>query len=103
MEIAGTTVLLNHMPYQIKPGSAESSAESRGYSIPRHAKYRPTDHGLWLLHGHVHEKWKSKGKMINVGVDVWDFYPVPITAIESLIQGAIPDLIYLNFNMLSFT
>lgn len=86
LEIAGTTVLLNHMPYQSK--EAENTAENRRYSIPRHAKYRPPDHGLWLLHGHIHEKWKSKDKMINVGVDVWEFYPVPITTIEGLIQGA---------------
>jgi calcineurin-like phosphoesterase family protein len=26
--------------------------------------------------GHVHEKWKFKKGMINVGVDQWDFYPV---------------------------
>lgn len=43
LEIAGTTVLLNHMPYQITAGTPESIAESRGYSVPRHAKYLPTD------------------------------------------------------------
>lgn len=26
--------------------------------------------------GHIHEKWKFRDHMINVGVDVWDFYPV---------------------------
>lgn len=26
--------------------------------------------------GHVHEKWKVRDKMINVGVDQWNFYPV---------------------------
>ena len=26
--------------------------------------------------GHVHEKWKFQHNMVNVGVDVWDFYPV---------------------------
>jgi calcineurin-like phosphoesterase family protein len=25
--------------------------------------------------GHVHEKWKRDGNMINVGVDVWDYTP----------------------------
>ena len=24
-----------------------------------------------LLHGHVHERWRQKEQMINVGVDVW--------------------------------
>lgn len=45
----------------------------------RFAKYRPpapTGHRL-LVHGHVHEKWKSDRYRVNVGVDVWDFQPVP--------------------------
>jgi len=28
------------------------------------------------LVGHVHEKWKFREGMVNVGVDQWDFYPV---------------------------
>jgi calcineurin-like phosphoesterase family protein len=30
--------------------------------------------------GHVHEKWKYREDInaLNVGVDVWDFYPVPL-------------------------
>lgn len=35
--------------------------------------YRPNV----LVHGHVHEKWRTNGPRINVGVDVWDFRPVP--------------------------
>lgn len=35
------------------------------------------DNGVdFLLHGHVHEKWKRNGRMLNVGVDVWNFTPV---------------------------
>jgi calcineurin-like phosphoesterase family protein len=30
---------------------------------------RPVDRGQWLLHGHVHERWLRRGRMINVGVD----------------------------------
>jgi calcineurin-like phosphoesterase family protein len=29
-----------------------------------------------LLHGHVHEKWKRRGPMVNVGVDAWQYRPV---------------------------
>ena len=28
------------------------------------------------LCGHVHQNWKFQLNLINVGVDVWDFYPV---------------------------
>ena len=34
--------------------------------------------GLLVLQGHVHEKWKVRNQRINVGVDVWDFYPVSL-------------------------
>lgn len=43
------------------------------------------DDGRWLLHGHVHNAWKTKGRMINVGVDVWDFNPVSINSIKEMI------------------
>lgn len=31
-----------------------------------------------FLHGHIHNLWKSikDKRIVNVGVDVWDFYPV---------------------------
>jgi calcineurin-like phosphoesterase family protein len=38
--------------------------------MDEHAEYR------LMLCGHVHEKWKQKGKLVNVGVDQWDFTPV---------------------------
>lgn len=80
MTIAGQTVLLNHMPYR------EESPE--GY-VPKYLEYRPRDQGGWLLHGHVHEKWKLKNRMLNVGVDVWDFYPVPLEEIARIIAAAV--------------
>jgi calcineurin-like phosphoesterase family protein len=78
MQLAGQEVLLNHFPYF----AAELAAEY----VVKHQDLRPKDRGLWLLHGHVHEKWKIKDRMINVGVDAWDFYPVPLSTIESLIH-----------------
>jgi calcineurin-like phosphoesterase family protein len=44
----------------------------------RFEKYRLEDKGEWLICGHVHEKWLKKNRMINVGVDVWDFKPVSV-------------------------
>lgn len=34
----------------------------------------------------VGQKWREQERIINVGVDVWDFYPVAITKIEALIR-----------------
>lgn len=75
MEIAGQTVKLHHMPYR-----SDHTADVR------YKELRPTDEGGWLLHGHVHDLWKINGKQINVGVDVWNFTPVPITEIERIIR-----------------
>jgi len=42
-----------------------------------------------ILCGHVHEKWKSKIEfgipVVNVGVDVWNFYPINIQEIMKYI------------------
>lgn len=78
MEIAGHNVRLHHMPY-LSEDLALTTLQ------PKHKKFRPDDDGRWLLHGHIHEKWKTKDRMINVGVDVWDFYPVSILKIEKII------------------
>lgn len=44
----------------------------------RFVDHRPDDEGQILLHGHVHNAWKIKGRQINVGVDVWDYAPVSL-------------------------
>jgi calcineurin-like phosphoesterase family protein len=61
----GTKVILSHYPYKGDSGP-----------VDRYPERRPIDEGQWLLHGHVHDRWCRRGKMINVGVDVWDWYPV---------------------------
>lgn len=65
--------LLSHMPY-----TGDHSPEDR------YAQWRPKDSGQWLLHGHVHEAWKVRGRMINVGVDVWNYTPVPLEVVKAL-------------------
>ena len=43
--------------------------------------YRPADEGLVLLHGHVHGLWKTRGRMVNIGVDVRDYAPITLSAV----------------------
>jgi calcineurin-like phosphoesterase family protein len=43
-------------------------------------------HDLYIC-GHVHTMFKSLGKIINVGVDVWGFTPVNLDDILSLIKS----------------
>jgi calcineurin-like phosphoesterase family protein len=45
--VGNREVLVCHLPYQGDSGETE-----------RYAKFRPVDEGMWLLHGHVHEKWR---------------------------------------------
>lgn len=76
LNIDGQQVILNHLPY---------SGDNVGMP-ERYQQYRSPNNGLWLLHGHVHTAWKQRDRMINVGVDQWDFTPVSITEIIELIR-----------------
>lgn len=75
LDIPGVAVVnICHHPYiLIGPGD------------DKYKNWRPKDDGRWLLSGHVHEKWKTIDKMINVGVDQWDFKPVSIEKISEII------------------
>jgi calcineurin-like phosphoesterase family protein len=61
----GLSVLACHFPYR-------GDSQDRD----RYHEHRPADEGAWLLHGHVHERWRQRGRMINVGVDAWGGYRV---------------------------
>lgn len=75
--VSGQNVLLSHFPY----------AGDR-HEEDRFEQFRLQDKGLWLIHGHVHELWKRRGKQINVGVDQWDYYPVHLDTIADLVEVA---------------
>ena len=65
---------LNHFPYV-------SKETFETYEV-KYKKYRPVQQpGELLLHGHIHGHYQSKPGIVNVGVDVWDFYPVTLEQI----------------------
>lgn len=66
-EIRFGPFLVNHLPYM---GANDSGHEGR------YPQFRPKNQGSFLLCGHVHDLWKTSGRMINVGVDVNNFTPV---------------------------
>jgi calcineurin-like phosphoesterase family protein len=74
LEVAGTAVLACHFPYQ---------GDSHGQD--RYVDARPVDRGRWLLHGHVHGRWRQRDRMINVGVDAWGYRPVSADELGRLI------------------
>lgn len=71
--INGESVLLSHFPYIGDHTDTD-----------RHDQFRLRDQGVPLVCGHVHDAWKTarsrhgrRGtRMVNVGVDQWDFAPV---------------------------
>lgn len=69
-------VNLSHFPY--RGGGDHTFTE-------RYSEWRLEDDGSPLLCGHVHDAWRTKGLMINVGVDVWDFAPVSGQALGELL------------------
>lgn len=76
--IAKQRVVLSHYPYLYGGDHTEEI---------RYPDRRPVYMGHWLIHGHAHNAWKVRDKMINVAVENWDYQPVPITEIEKIIQS----------------
>jgi len=73
----GQMVRLSHFPYR---------EQEPGEHGQKHAEHRPVDNGSWLFHGHVHQHWLKRGRMINVGVDVHDFRPVALEHLVALMK-----------------
>jgi calcineurin-like phosphoesterase family protein len=73
--IGSKPVVLAHLPY------AGDHTET-----DRYAEHRPADNGLPLICGHAHTAWKTSGRQINVGVDVWDYRPVAESTLADLIS-----------------
>jgi calcineurin-like phosphoesterase family protein len=67
-EIGGRRVVLSHYPYR-----GTEDADTTGEE--RYAALRPVNEGLPLIHGHVHSLWRSRGRMLNVGIDANDLRP----------------------------
>jgi len=88
LKIAGEFVRLRHHPYKKPWYRCFFPWQYR----EKDRKKRPVHRGGFLLHGHIHSgghkggAWKVRKKMINVGVDVTNYYPISIREIESLIS-----------------
>lgn len=73
---------LSHFPY-----TGDHTEEDR------HSGHRPVDDGLVLIHGHTHSTdkltYSNKGTVqIHVGQDAWDYRPVSLEQIFSLLDTA---------------
>jgi calcineurin-like phosphoesterase family protein len=75
LRVAKRSVKASHFPYR---GDSQDN--------DRFSEVRPHDNGDWLLHGHIHDRWRQRGRMINVGVDAWEFRPVSEATLADLIS-----------------
>lgn len=74
----GVELFLSHMPY-----TGEHDDRYGNPQEDRYAEFRFPNLGLWNVHGHVHDAWKVRDNMINVGVEVW---PDRLTSIQDILE-----------------
>ena len=90
IEIAGTDRQLQLCHYPFAGDSKETD---------RYSDRRPTDRGQWLACGHVHDRWRQRGRMINVGVDAWGGHIVTEGDLVALINAGPNDLSVLGWEI----
>jgi calcineurin-like phosphoesterase family protein len=82
IKLEGTFFRLSHYPCWPTNWTEES------HKNLRYPEKRPILRAHeWLLCGHVHKAWKQKGQQINVGVDVWNYQPVSLLQILSIVNN----------------
>jgi calcineurin-like phosphoesterase family protein len=72
--VDGLQVWLNHYPL--------ASEDHRKLVRPA----PPAEYDIALC-GHVHQHWRAKGGVVNVGVDVWNFRPISMEQIFEALAG----------------
>lgn len=105
MIIGGKTVKIKHFPSKYSSNKlwnyirleiiAKYFRKWWKITKPRYFDRYPEPDGRWLIHGHTHsaEKINEKLKSIHVGVDAWDYKPVPYRLIEQIVQkGSMPEV-----------
>jgi calcineurin-like phosphoesterase family protein len=79
----------NWAPHALRMSHFPYTGDS--HDKPRYDSIRPKDDGKVLLHGHTHQhdvvSRSAKGSLqIHVGVDSWDYFPVSLDCVLSLIS-----------------
>lgn len=74
--------ILSHLP----PAECGDHTSEMRYEQFR-PDYPPDD--TYMLVGHVHEAWKVHGRVINVGVDQWDYAPVSADQLLKIMQEGV--------------
>jgi len=85
IKIDGKDCWLSHYPYS---EGFWKVLFKRFHYDDRYIQKKLKDSGAWLFHGHIHDIWKVKDRMINVGVDVWDGEPVSEDQVIKIMRNA---------------
>ncbi|CAN5521663.1 MAG: metallophosphoesterase [Acidimicrobiia bacterium] len=75
LEVGGSPARACHFPI-----------EGDSHDEDRFDSFRPEPAPGWLLHGHVHTRWRRNGEQLNVGCDVWDYRPVAEGVVVETLQ-----------------
>lgn len=80
----------DYLTLQVGPYKCFLSHEPVGVGDQKFWKHDWTKQAQWhdaYICGHIHEKWKTNGKNINVGVDVNNFTPVSESQLINIIDN----------------
>lgn len=67
LDFDGLQIEVNHFPF---PGNDHVTGGER-YNNHDITRWSPVDEGQMLVHGHVHDLFKTRGRMFNLGLDAW--------------------------------
>lgn len=67
LDFDGLQIEVNHFPF---PGNDHVTGGER-YNSDSISQWSPVDDGQILVHGHVHDLFKTRGRMFNLGLDAW--------------------------------
>lgn len=81
LHLGGRACRVSHYPYAGTAHATLTRPDDRFAALRA-----PRVPGEVLIHGHTHSKRRRDGNQIHVGVDAWDYAPVPLAEVEALIR-----------------
>lgn len=86
-EVRGHKVIISHYPFRLPWYVKLRLWLRKGKLDLRYNERRHNDDGkTFLIHGHTHSTKQFEGRALHVGVDAWNFRPVPMWQIEQHID-----------------
>lgn len=84
LKLCGKMFRLSHYPYALPWYKRLFAYKSELRFMDKRPPRVP---GEYLMHGHSHVKYKKADNRLHIGVDAWNYRPVSLSEIESLIHS----------------